>query len=251
VRGLQVRRTTRPDRTDSPRLPVAANLQGGKPWGARANGQGNRGTKNKMMKWFSDNSQALQGIAAALSPIFTLAIIWVTWRYVSLTRALAETTHKQLSASLQPVLVLHIASGHYGEGIALDKRIFWADGEFSVKVRGTSPVKLKAIYIVVQHWMPVFVQYEQELVEYKDRILMPDEELFGKFIADLRERHTEDMVFGLHVDCTDLSELKLHSLFIHPTKGVRHSLSTGESSTLLQLLEKTGRYIRKWAEWEN
>jgi hypothetical protein len=211
-----------------------------------------------MLDWFKCNSAALQGIAAVLSAVFTLVIIAVTLWYVRLTRTIAEATHQQLSASLQPVLRLDISTAAtHGEGVAFDKRSYWSQVNFVVQSKGSAPLKLKGIYVVIQHWSPTFVQYEQEATQkdepYKDIILMPQDQVIGQPIADLREQWSEDMVFGLRVDCTDMSELELHSFVFRPGKGVKHSVSPGfrRQPTFWQRVEKASQYVRKWAEWEN
>src|SRR5882724_2542644 len=98
-----------------------------------------------MLEWFRANSTAIQAMAAFLSFFLTVVLIAITWRYVRLTRDIAETTHRQLSAALQPVLELTIQLRSYGAGTAMGNLTYSATLGFSIINKGTSPVKLKHV----------------------------------------------------------------------------------------------------------
>ena len=48
-----------------------------------------------MVKWLNQNSAAIQAVATVASVLATAALALITWRYVRLTRTLAEATQAQ------------------------------------------------------------------------------------------------------------------------------------------------------------
>ena len=63
-----------------------------------------------MLEWLTQNAQAIQAIAAVVSVALTIFAIVLTLLYVVVTKDIAETTHRQLSAVLQPMILIDFKS---------------------------------------------------------------------------------------------------------------------------------------------
>lgn len=48
-----------------------------------------------ILRLLNENSAAVQAVSAVLSLVVTGVLVWITWRYVQLTRSLAETARAQ------------------------------------------------------------------------------------------------------------------------------------------------------------
>jgi hypothetical protein len=206
-----------------------------------------------MLNWLKDNSAALQGLAAVLGPILTVIIIAITWRYVRLTNSIATTTHLQLSATLQPVVDMTFGKAIYGDRWKVTYNVSIS---LTMRNKGKAPVKIKRLYLVAQlHTPPTgFKQLEFEINKNNNRVLMPDETLSDTYMIDdqpTTELHTDNVIFGARIDCTDLTEQVMHTFYFHPSRGVRHSSTLNDSPTMLKSLVGAGRWLKEWAEWDH
>lgn len=98
----------------------------------------------------------------------------------------------------------------------------------SVKNVGGAALKIKRLFVVVQRKDGhVFAaQYEVQLEDYTNRVLAPNAGFSEDANIEVRSKEDHDALLGIHVDCTNLSELRLHSFYWHPTHGTRHSAAT-------------------------
>jgi hypothetical protein len=185
-----------------------------------------------MLQWFVQYGTAVQAITAIISLILTVGAIAVTWWYVALTKDIAETTHRQLSAVLQPMILIEVKSTVYGsfQAVDIDETTYDVSGRFGITNIGKSPVKLKALYAVIQ--LRDDYQYDglsndhiRKVKGYDGHVLMPEQSLSSPFSVDVPSPAWQppDIFFGLRVICTDLSELIEHEFTFHPSTGVRHS----------------------------
>jgi hypothetical protein len=180
-----------------------------------------------MLQWFNQNATTVQAITAIFSVVLTVIAIAVTWRYVALTKDIAENTHMQLSAILQPMLTMQFNLTTYGSSLVVDtgEETFHVNGRVGITNTGKSPVKFRKLYAVLHRRQDSTTrELVVEIDLYSGRVLMPEEAALDEFSIDVPsgEWHYPD-VFGLRVICTDLSELIEHEFNFHPTKGVRHS----------------------------
>lgn len=167
--------------------------------------------------------------------IFTFALAGLTSWLAFETRGLrldsarsiraAETTAaialRQLRASLQPMLQLKLEGEYDGEG----GTGFWKTVKLAIRNVGTSSVKLKHLFVVIQasDGGVTTDQYEVEIEEFQQRILLPQEEVAGNEIVSIHKREHHEAVYGLHVNVSDLADTAEHNFYWHPTRGTRYS----------------------------
>jgi hypothetical protein len=209
-----------------------------------------------MWEWLKTNSLAFQGFAGLVSPFLTAVIIFVTWRYVRLTRAIAETTHVQLTAQLQPVLTIGLRQTIFTSGINAEGPHFGVSQQIDIGNIGSTPVKIKSIYLVAQIRDGHQFKSQREYVidAEQNLILLPQASIHNSYHVDTEIDYSgalSDMILGVRIDCTDLSELMTHSFYLHPTKGLRHSATNNPPMTLINILERASRYVKTVVEFEN
>jgi len=171
-----------------------------------------------------DGAAFVQGLSALLTTAVTGILCWVTWRYVRLTNIMAETMKRQLSASMQPFLLLSILEEKYqteeNQPIILHAKV-------AVKNRGAQPVKLVRMSVFVQYWPNNSARhgmFPKVVLEGVGRVLMPEEEEIQVTIVQTEIRYRGPGRYGLrlHVECTDLSGVSEHSFVLEPPYGLRH-----------------------------
>lgn len=212
----------------------------------------------RLIYWLSEgqNAAAVQALSAIVVAILTAALIWVTSRYVHLTKAIAETTRQQLAASVQPVLALAILES----GILTRKgQAVSVSGRIGVKNRGSNPVKVVSISLIVQFKSPQkFLQIPCSITQRDNVVLMPEEEdlqLFNKMLTEMTADEAGDYVLGAGVDCTDLAGVSEHSFYVDPQGQLRHFFGFRKAplrpALARRLMTQVVQILRKWSGWRN
>ncbi len=211
-----------------------------------------------MLLWFSTNSAAIQAISAALSPVLTIALFTLTWRYVTLTSRIAQTTQEQLSASLQPLIRVVLESVSTGSSVFSDGSVLYNLGpRYRIENIGKTPVKLKDLYLIARlQNVYDFEQHEYPMRLYYDRLLFPESPLLAasSVTTTIDYSITKDTyVFGLRVDCTDLAELVTHSFYVMPDHSMKHTFTrtmkdVGFWADIKEAIEKLRR---RWIQLED
>jgi hypothetical protein len=207
-----------------------------------------------MLDWLNHYAGAVQVIVAVIGLVLTVCAIAVTWWYVAVTQEIAETTHRQLSAILQPVIIIECKSGYYGSSMEGTKTTYHVDGHFSITNNGKTPVKLKTLHAVVQRWVDGRLQdLQEELTEYQMRIVMPDQRVGDNFFVTVPSPDWQppDIKMGMIVRCTDLSELIEHSFAFYPEGGVRHSSRPLSKDGPRKLLKRFAAKLNDMTELKN
>jgi hypothetical protein len=179
------------------------------------------------MWWVGQNSAAIQAVSAVVTVIVTGILCCVTTRYVVLTSAIADTTQKQLSASLQPVLTMGVRNDILGNSPAtMEQRQANISGSFHVANTGNTPFKIKQVYIVPEYSTPdkPFKQDKYMRPGIENRIVMPHEQIEEQYNFNTAMDYSNIKLvrYGIILDCTDLSEVAMHRFTFHPTKGIHH-----------------------------
>jgi hypothetical protein len=195
-----------------------------------------------MWEWLNENSGAIQGLSAVVSLILTVAIIGVTAWYVRLTHTIAETTKRQLAATVQPVAMLQIWVDVFGRS---SNGRCSVNGRLGITNKGAAPLKIKRLYLVVQHRLTPgkLFQKEYTLDGYANRVILPTESLMEQYTVDDVVEFTVDWLYGLHLVCSDLPELSWHEFFHHPQKGLRHAFAKPPHIGLLRRLRIGARRL--------
>ncbi len=186
--------------------------------------------------WLNINSPAIQAFSAVAIVGLTLLLAWLTWRSVRVAKAAARaaelataTAQQQLRASLQPVLELQLSTDANFESNAPVHR-FSKGGQLTITNGGDVPVKLKKVSAVVQSLKLVGAdavidhQYESELHQYTNRVLIPRTGFTDSVVFELQQKEPKHPIYGLRVICSDLSDVSRHSFFWHPREGIRHTM---------------------------
>ncbi len=187
--------------------------------------------------WLTQNTAAIQALSAVAIVFLTSVLAALTYKSVKATEVSATTAQHQLEANLQPSIEIHLVPGADMEGRAPGRHWFSKGGVLTLRNLGATPVKLKRVALVVQRMqligedVSIVHQYECELSDYTNRIIMPAKALEENIIAELQQQADNKLtVYGLSVACCDTSELMLHTFVWHPTKGVRHSMTRAKPS---------------------
>jgi hypothetical protein len=201
-----------------------------------------------MLNWLNTNAGAVQAVC-------TLVLVGVTWYYVRLTKLIAETSHRQLSATLQPVLQVAgftTATGKtYISGVV---HYYTMSGTITIRNQGASPLELKQMYLVAEHLgaLDTLKDYcEYPIDDHEGRVLMPKEE----FVCDYSvvtevdyDRLDHRAVFSFRVECTDLSGIFLHSFWNHPVHGAQHTSERVVEPAAWDEIKSAPQRIWNWAK---
>jgi hypothetical protein len=171
-----------------------------------------------------DTSTVVQAISAAVTAVATLVLVAITRTYVKLTNELARMSTLQLSAIVQPKLLLSVGSEYplaFGEIQAL------------IRNQGDQPVKLKKVLI---SWPGTDDKPRYHPVNVMpNRVLLPEAQggdridelvrLVGEEKESIRQNPGADeygVWFDLIVDCTDMAEVTRHCFDLSQEFGLFH-----------------------------
>ena len=195
-----------------------------------------------MLNWLNSNAGAVQAVCAVL-------LIVVTWYYVRLTKLIAETSNRQLSAILQPVLQVVGFDTLYGttdvDGVT---HYYSISGTVKVINLGTSPLKLRRMYLVAEHRG----EWEEYPIDDHDGLVLTPKGNFAGYYSvktDCDYSSLDSVVFNMRVECTDLSGIFLHSFFHHPGYGTQHYAERVVGPTAWHAIKRTTLRIWKRLNW--
>src|SRR5664280_2756596 len=98
------------------------------------------------MQWLNENAAGVQAITAIVIALLTLALVYVTWWYATLTKSMALTLREQLAASFQPNVEMALTNRSHGQGS--DERGGHSEnvsGTFTVRNKGNLPLKVVTV----------------------------------------------------------------------------------------------------------
>lgn len=179
------------------------------------------------------NAAAVQAICAIAVVALTIGGLVVTIQYVRLTKSIADSTHRQLTASLQPLIQMKLDIEGSGESTRGDKIVFYRTATLTVTNSGTAALKLKGTSVTVERRKEGFIQseYDVELDKYTDFVLVPGIMLKDPMVfINLQQKEDRDTTFKLRVDCSDLSELTLHTFTWDSSGAVQHRVKNTPTS---------------------
>ena len=195
-----------------------------------------------MLNWLNSNAGAVQAVCAVL-------LIVVTWYYVRLTKLIAETSNRQLSAILQPVLQVVAFDTLYGTSDVPGVTNYYSiSGTVNLINFGTSPLKLRRMYLVAEHrgeWE------EYPIDDHDGLVLMPKGNFAGYYSVktDCDYSRLDGIVFGMRVECSDLSGIFLHSFSHRPGYGTEHCSERVLGPTAWDPIKGTTQRIWKRLNW--
>jgi hypothetical protein len=201
-----------------------------------------------MLEWLNCNSGAI----SVLSTLSTSLLLLVTWQYARLTKSIAKTTALQLAASVQPVAVTRISLDGLSDSIKRGCE-YHAPGNVHIENKGGAPLKVKHVHVVVEEWTEDRkFQEKAELPAYQNQVLMPGEQIDEQCDIETSFRITsgDDVTVGMLLECTDLSELGLHTFTYHPQRGVRHSFTPQRETSFREKITKAIAWMERWGQWD-
>ena len=191
-----------------------------------------------MLNWLNTNAGAVQAVC-------TLVLVGVTWYYVRLTKLIAETSHRQLSATLQPILQVvkfYMAPDKtFVLGVTYYRRM---SGSVTILNQGASPLKLGDMYLVAEHQEG---RDEYPIDDHYGRVLMPKDEFVGDYSVLTDDDHYSP-IKSIRVECTDLSEIFLHSFSYHQLHGTQHQIVL-EPTAWDRVKSATQKRIKRLKRW--
>jgi hypothetical protein len=175
--------------------------------------------------WAFDHEGAawVQGFAAVVSVILTAVLVWVTRRYVRLTKDMSETMRRQLLASMQPTLSISIDGLIEGEGWSDGVEHFNIASDVTISSVGSFPIKLNTLVALVAFksspervWHPVRQGANIVIISGKSHRIS----LFLEIESAARMR--EIRYVGAAIDCCDLTGASMHTFYFDNQQGLRH-----------------------------
>lgn len=127
----------------------------------------------RFMCWLQqggDLPAAVQALCALVTVALTAALVWITHKYVQVTRELASSAQRQLMMIVQPSLDLDASV----ESVANTAAVPWFEARASVANQGVYPVSIKRAVI---SWPreDSGEPEERELIGLRNRVVPPGE----------------------------------------------------------------------------
>jgi len=168
--------------------------------------------------WLGQNAAAIQALAAIVVVLLTVALVFVTGRYVRLTREMSQTMRQQLAAAFQPNIGIMFAqplrSESWNNGVASDGI---AD-TLQIQNRSASPLKLHSVHISISFGDSRYQRCDKDF-PFEDIVISPD--YIKQIHFDITVPHTasQNRFYKLAlVVCSDLADVNEH-WFIKVDKG--------------------------------
>ena len=181
------------------------------------------------MHWFNENAGGVQAIAAIAIVALTCALVYVTWRYVELTKRMSQTLREQLDASFQPNVEMTLPDRFLGSGS--DGRGGHSEtvgGMIAVRNKGNLPLKVVTFAMKLIYDNAAFpVQTVTE--DAKQRVVAPDETtqfiLLAIDVPPGGSTAPHEKIAQIH--CSDLAGLSKHSFSVSSREKNRTHHSCG------------------------
>jgi len=180
------------------------------------------------MQWLNENAAGVQAITAIVIAFLTLALVYVTGRYVALTKSMALTLREQLAASFQPNVEMALINLSHGQGG--DGRGEWSEnvgGTITVRNRGNLPLKVVTVAMKLIYDKAAFPAKTVK-VDAKQRVLAPDGETQFNLSIDVPPGgSTAPYEQIAHIHCSDLAGVSKHSFWVSSREKNRSDHSSG------------------------
>jgi len=172
-----------------------------------------------LLTWMNANSGALQAIFSLVSLMLTAVLVYVTERYVRLTKSISEATARQLTLVTVPRLRLTLAPD--------DDTLSRAT--FQIENIGERDVKLLLIRIVhgpMEHVLRI-PQYQNVVLQAAAKLVESFSIVWWEQGGQLKqsERISDYSVF---VECTDIIGHELHCYSFNTITGIMHHQSAAD-----------------------
>ncbi len=132
--------------------------------------------------WLAHDSNAAatltQAVSAAITAAVTVVLCLLTYRYMLLTKQLAETASEQFRTSLRPLINISI---DFDRGSSPQGRLYFNEGIVHVKNAGTAPVLVSKAYLRWKHSPEDDDEVETELVDLRNALIGIGETSNGRF----------------------------------------------------------------------
>lgn len=207
-----------------------------------------------MFQWIESHAIAVQSLTGIIGLLVAVIAIMVTWWNVRLTKAMAETSHYQLSALLQPIIKFELNNLFEGHSRSYGKDSYSLGPVTKIKNAGNAPIKMKRITLLLQSKAIPTETKEYVAADYSGRVLLPGEEITGLYDVETEINYgpvRDEWIASLTVECTDLSQVVVHTFSVHPQYGMFHSSTADRPVTFWRSLSEAARYIKSWAEFQN
>jgi hypothetical protein len=181
------------------------------------------------MQWLNENAAGVQAITAIVIVVLTSALVWVTWRYVKLTKSMERTLREQLAASFQPNVEIALTECSFGsESDGRGGHSENVAGTIIVRNKGNLPLKVVRVAMKLIYDNGAFpVQTVTE--DAKHRVVAPDEETqFRHLIIDVPPGASTapyEQIAQIH--CSDLAGVSEHSFSVSSREKNRTCHSSG------------------------
>ena len=176
--------------------------------------------------WLNQNSGAIQAVTSIVIALLTVVLAYCTVRALSTSNRALTISQGQLQAMLQPTAELAFTPAVHGEMVGFGKRTFNQGGVLDIKNVGTAPFKIQEVFIVVRERSDEDrdSQYEVAIAKYTNRVITPTAALSERIVFDIRASADRTIVYGVHLDCSDMSGLHAHSFRWFPADGLHHEV---------------------------
>ncbi|MHB8302504.1 MAG: hypothetical protein ACYDC6_06645 [Acidobacteriaceae bacterium] len=126
------------------------------------------------MQWLNENAAGVQAITTIVIVFLTAALVWVTWRYVTLTKSMALTLREQLAASFQPNVEMALTDRFHAQGDGRGGHSETVGRMIAVRNKSNLPLKVVTFATKLIYDNAAFpVQTATE--DAKQRVVAPDE----------------------------------------------------------------------------
>jgi hypothetical protein len=168
------------------------------------------------MQWLNENAEGVQAITAIVIVFLTAVLVYVTGRYVRLTKDMAQTLREQLAASFQPnveMTLTNCSAGHWSDGRG--KQGETVGGTITIRNKGNLPLKVVTVAMKLIYDNGAFpVQTVTE--DAKHRVVAPDEmtEFLHVIIEVPSGGSTTPHEQIAQIHCSDLAGVSKHSFSV-------------------------------------
>jgi hypothetical protein len=180
------------------------------------------------MQWLNENAGGVQAITAIVIVVLTAALVWVTWRYVTLTKSMALTLREQLAASFQPNVEMTLTDRFRGQGNEHGRYSETVAGTIIVRNKGNLPLKVVTVAMKLIYDGAAF-PVQTVTVDAKQRVVAPDETTqFILLTIDLPPGGSTapyEQIAQIH--CSDLAGVSKHSFSVSSREENRTYQSSG------------------------
>jgi hypothetical protein len=126
---------------------------------------------SRLVWWFGNDPSGVQAVCAILSTIITGVLCYLTYRYMRLTRELANTAMEQVRASVRPIVKVRLSFG--GGASPAGQEIFKDQIVVDVTNSG-APLLISRVWLEWDHYGDSEM-VRHEVPGFRDRVFSPQE----------------------------------------------------------------------------